>query len=251
LLTGPDGKPVIGSDGKQKAVGLISGSDKKPVAIGPVTNTKGKPMTSTDNKPVAIELGTKTSTTKPDDKTASNSTGLTAAVDAKPGETEPAKPPGGSKPTEGGKADPQTTQPNKGERPSAKSLPVATTSTESTNTVETKIIPAAGDLTFRAEEIPDKGQQDGKVAVKLVPVFGNTSGNAASVTWTINGVAPNSKEVIAESAGTMTLWLAPGTHRTALKAKSASGNSLSAEAELEVQVKTQVSLRTRPAAVNP
>jgi hypothetical protein len=251
LLTGPDGKPVIGSDGKQKAVGLISGSDNKPVAIGPVTDAKGKPMTSTDNKPVAIVLGNETSKAKPDDETASKSTVLTAAVDAKPGETDPTKPPGNSTPSEGRKVDPQPMQPDKGERPSANSLPVASTSTESTKTVETKIAPTAGDLTFRAEEIPDKGQQDGKIAVKLLPVFGDKNRNAASATWTINAVAPNSKEVIEESAGAMTLWLAPGTHRIALKAKGASGNSLSAEAELEVQVKTQVQLRTRPTSVNP
>jgi hypothetical protein len=242
LLTGPDGKPVIGTDGKQKAVGLISGSDKKPIAIGPVTDPEGKPMTSTDNKPVAIELGTKTSPDKPDDKTASKSTGLVAAVEEKPSETKP------TRPTEG---EPQTAQPDKGGRPGASRLPVATTSTETAKTVETKITPPAGELSFRAEEIPDKGQNDGKIAVRLLPVLGDTSWKATSATWTINGGAPNSKVVIEESAGALTLWLAPGTHRIALKANDASGISLSAEAELDVQVKAQINLRPRPAPVNP
>lgn len=245
LLTGPDGKPVIGSDGKQKAVGLISGSDKKPVAIGPVTDPKGKPMTSEDNKPVAILFGNETSKAKPDDKGAPKSTGPLAIVEPKAGETEPTKPPG-----EGGKADPQKAQPDQSERPGVSNLPFATTSTESTKTVETKIAPVSGELTFRAEEIADKGQQDGKIAVKLRPVFGDTNGNTASAAWTINGVAPSSNEVIDESGGSMTLWLAPGTHRIALKGKDASGNSLSVEADLEVQVKTQVQLRTRPASGN-
>jgi hypothetical protein len=246
LLTGPDGKPVVGSDGKEKAVGLISGSDKKPVAIGPVTDSTGKPMTSTDNKPVAIVLGNETSKVKPEDNTASKSNVLTTAVDAKPRELDPTKPHGNSVLSGGLKADPETTQPGKGDKADTSNLPVALKSTESTKTVGTKITPATGDLAFRAEEIPDKGQQDGKVAVKLLPVLGDTNGNAANATWTINGVAPNPNVVIEESAGTLTLWLAPGIHRIALKAKGASDNSLSAEAELEVQVKTQVELRTRP-----
>ncbi|MBP6785410.1 MAG: hypothetical protein KA152_16570, partial [Verrucomicrobiales bacterium] len=219
--------------------------DKKPVAIGPVTDPKGKPMTSEDNKPVAILFGNETSKAKPDDKTASNSTGPTPAVDSKQGEIEPTKPLG-----EDGKADLKTTQPDKGEGPGVSSLPIASSSTELTKTVEPKIASESGELTFRAEEIADKGQQDGKIAVKLRPVFGDTNGNTASAAWTINGVAPSSNEVIEESGGSMTLWLAPGTHRIALKGKDASGNSLSVEADLEVQVKTQVQLRTRPASGN-
>ena len=248
LLTGPDGKPVIGSDGKQKAVGLITGSDNKPDAIGPVTDSKGKAITSEDNKPVVIELGNETGIATTNDKSESNTAGLLAVSGAEPGETAPVKSAGDDTQTESRNADPQATPSDNSERPGANILPVVSTSTESTKTVETKINSAPETLSFRAEEIPDKGQSDGKVAVRLLPVLGGTNGNAASATWTINGVAPNSKEVIEESAGVITLWLAPGTHRIEMKAEGPTGNRLSAEAELEVQVKTQVELRTRPAS---
>lgn len=226
----------------------LPGLSRLPVATDP----EGKPMTSTDNKPEGIGFRNNSSAEKPDDKTSSKSTGLIAADGANPEEAAPSLHPGGSASAGGRKADPQKVEPDKADQsPGSSQSPVAKTSTETTKMVGTKIPSPAGGLTFRAEEIPEKGQNGGKIAVKLLPLLGDSSRKATSATWTINGAAPSSKVVIEESAEALTMWLAPGTHRIALKAQDASGNNLEAEAELDVQIKTQVELKTRSASGNP
>jgi len=250
LLTGPDGKPVIGKDGKQKAVGLIPGKDNKPVAIGPLTDAEGKEMKSPDNKPVSIELGSKAVTETPDKKIASSSPEPAAAHEEKQGKTDPTKPPANTTATEGGKTEPQIAMTKTSELLGTKSSPTAPPFPDSSTTVETKITHAPENVTFHAEEVTDKGQKDGKVAVKLQPMFSEPNWNAASSTWKVNGETPSTDSVIEKKGVTITLWLSPGNHRIEVTATNEKGKSLRSEADLGVRVETQLQLKTLPPSGN-